>query len=148
VRFIDRLTFALCIAAGVVCVVLHVATFVAVIPPIWVLLPFALMFGAVLCIKAAGSERRFARPTMRAGLLSAGLLLYAVLTFVHFYRITGGASSVNMLDGQYVSMYKGHVIRTITEQEYHMFPNLVARVMSSWIGMMSALVLAQMYFTD
>ncbi len=65
------------------------------------------------------------------------LLIYGVLTFVHFYKTTGGATSVDIINGQYVSMYKDHVIRQITEQEYKMIPNLWTRVMSAWIGMMA-----------
>ncbi len=72
------------------------------------------------------------------------LLVYAVLTFVYFYRTTGGASSVTIVDGQYVSMSKSRIIRTITEHEYRMFPNLWTRVMSAWIGMMA--VFGLMYF--
>jgi hypothetical protein len=123
-RFFERLGITLCVAAGAICVVLHLATFVTVIPLPWILLPFASMFGAVLAIKAAGADTRFAPPTGRAGVLVGALFLYGVFSFVCFYRTTGGASSVRIQDGQYVSMYKSHVIRTITEEEYRMFPNL------------------------
>jgi hypothetical protein len=68
------------------------------------------------------------------GLLTGALLAYAVLTFVYDYRATGGASSVEMADGQYVAKYKDRVIRTISEYAYRMFPNLWTRVMSAWIG--------------
>jgi hypothetical protein len=57
------------------------------------------------------------------------------LTRIYFYRTTDGASSVSVVNGQYVSKYKDHILRIITEQEYRMFPNLWARVMSAWIGM-------------
>ena len=147
-RFFERLGFAFCIAAGAICVVLHVATFVTVVPRMWIFLPFAFIFGALLCSKAGGSDRRFGRPNTRAGLLAVALFLYAVLTFVYVYRTTGGASSVSMLDGKYVAMDKSHVIRTISIQEYQMFPNLWARVMSAWIGMMSAVGLLQMRLTE
>ena len=73
----------------------------------------------------------------KVALLGWVLLVYAVLTFVYFYRTTGGASSVGIVDGQYVSKYKDHVIRVITYDEYRMFPNLWTRVMSAWIGMMA-----------
>jgi hypothetical protein len=92
-----------------------------------------MMFGAVLCIKAVEDIRRSRQFSIRGGLLAGGLVLYAVLTFVYFYRTTGGASSVEVLDGHYVSMYKDHVIRTITAEEYAMFPNLWVRVMTAWI---------------
>jgi hypothetical protein len=37
--------------------------------------------------------------------------------------MTGGATSVKILDGQYVSMYQDQVISTISEQEYLWFPS-------------------------
>jgi hypothetical protein len=148
--FLDRLGCALYIAAAAICAVLHVATFIAIIPPIWVLPPFALTFGAVFCAQAFKSEQRLKAPTARnrttVGLTFVGytLLIYAVLTFVYFYRTTGGASSVTTVDGHYVSMYKSRIIRTITEHEYRMFPNLWTRVMSAWIAMMA--VFSLMHF--
>ncbi len=137
-RTVNQIGFALCIVATVVCTVLHVATFLTIIPPIWGLLPFFLVFGAVICIKAIESKSPFTLPRGRSALLSCALLLYAVFTFVCVYRMTGGATSVGIVDGQYVYCYKSHVIRTITQYEYGMFPNLVTRVMSSWIGMGAA----------
>ena len=65
------------------------------------------------------------------------LLIYAIGCFVYDYKTTGGATSVAIVDGQYVSMQKEHVIRAITENEYRMFPNLWTRVMSAWIAMMA-----------
>jgi hypothetical protein len=118
------------------------------VPPVWVLPSFALMFGAVLCTQAAKSERRFKRPTRNWTLFGFALLVYAILTFVYFYRTTGGASSVSIVDGQYVSMYKSRIIRTITEHEYRMIPNLWTRVMSAWIGMMAVFSLMQFLSTD
>jgi hypothetical protein len=101
------------------------------------------MFGAVLCAKAVESGARFRRPFGMLAWLGLVLLVYAVLTFVYFYRITGGASSVSIVNGEYVSMYKTQILRTITEQEYRMFPNLWVRVMSAWMAMMAVFGLAQ-----
>jgi hypothetical protein len=70
-------------------------------------------------------------------LVGFGLLVYAIFLFVYFYKTTGGASSVDVVDGQYVSKNKDHVIRTLTEQEYRAFPNLWTRVMSAWLAMMA-----------
>jgi hypothetical protein len=63
------------------------------------------------------------------------LLVYAILLFAHFYRSTGGASSVGIVEGQYVYMSKSTIIRSISEEEYKMFPTQWARLMSAWIGM-------------
>ena len=65
------------------------------------------------------------------------LLVYAVILFAQFYRSSGGATSVGIVEGQYVYMSKSTVIRPITEREYRMFPSHVARIMSAWIGMMA-----------
>jgi uncharacterized membrane protein len=146
--FLGRLGLALCIAAGAICALLHVATFITMVPPVWVLPSFALLFGAVLCAQAAKAERRFKSPARNWTLFGFALFVYAVLTFVYFYRTTGGASSVNIVDGQYVSMYKGRIIRTITEHEYRMIPNLWTRVMSAWISMMAFFGLMQFSSTD
>lgn len=138
-RFYDCLGFALCVIAAAICALLHVATFVFLIPPVWALIPFPLMLGAILAAKAAGSRPVFAVPTMRRdwGLLTLAVFVYAVLTFVYVHRSTGGASSVSELDGQYVAKYKNQVIGFITAKEYRMFPNLWTRMLSAWIGMMA-----------
>jgi len=101
---------------------------------------FFLVAGAVLCSKAVESRPRLVRVALhrdKVALLGLVLLVYAVLTFVYFYKTTGGASSVDIVDGQYVSKYTDHVIKAISEGEYRMFPNLWTRVMSAWIGMMT-----------
>src|SRR5579859_6670731 len=79
-RFLGRLGFALCIASGATCVILHIATFIAIIPPVWVLPSFFLMFGAVLCLRAVQSERLFKRIPRNWTLIGVALLVYAVLT--------------------------------------------------------------------
>ena len=132
--------FVLCAGAAGMCLVLHVATFVTIVSLVWIIPPFFLVAGAVLCSKAVESRPRLVRLALRrdkVALLGLVLLVYAVLTFVYFYKTTGGASSVGIVDGRYVSKYKDHVIRAISEGEYRMFPNLWTRVMSAWIGMMA-----------
>jgi hypothetical protein len=114
-----------------------------IVPFLWLLPPFFLMAGAVLCAKAVESDVGFRKPSGTLGWLGLVLLVYAVLTFVHDYRTTGGASSVGIVNGEYVSMYKTRILRTITEQEYRMFPNLWVRVMSAWIAMMAVFGLTQ-----
>jgi hypothetical protein len=140
-----RLGFLLCAGTIVICAVLHCATFLTIIPPVWILPAFPLFMGVVLCAKALESGRRIAIPRTSLGFVCCALLVYAVFTFVYFYRTTGGTSSVGIVDGQYVAGSKGHVIRIITEYEYRMFPNLWIRVMSAWIG--AAAVSAIVTFT-
>jgi hypothetical protein len=70
------------------------------------------------------------------------MLLYAILLFVHFYRSSGGATSVGIVEGQYVYMSKDTVIRSISEAEYKMFPTQIARIMSAWMGMAATFCLS------
>ena len=134
---LNGLGFALCVGAAAMCLVLHVAAFLTIVSPVWIVPPFLLVAGAVLCSKAIEPRPRLALRADKVALLGCVLLIYAVITFVYFYKTTGGASSVGFVDGQYVSKYKDHIIRVITESEYRMFPNLWTRVMSAWIGMMA-----------
>lgn len=140
---VGRLGLTLCISTVGLCAALHLATFITIVAFLWLLPPFFLMFGAVLCAGAVESDTRFRRPSGILAWLGLVLLVYAVLTFVYFYRTTGGASSVSIVNGEYVSMYKARILRTITEQEYRMFPNLWVRVMSAWMAMIAVFALAQ-----
>ena len=70
------------------------------------------------------------------------LLTYAIGQFIYFYKTSGGASGVAVHHGEYVSMYKEHTIRVISKEEYLFFPTLWTRVMSAWLGMMTALLWA------
>ena len=133
-----RLGLTLCLGTLGFCAVLHIATFITIVPFPWLLPPFVSMFGAVVCARAIESDLRFQRLSGTLGWRSVALLVYAVLTFIYFYTATGGASSVDIVNGQYVSMYKSRILRTITEQEFRMFPNLGVRVVSAWIAMMAA----------
>jgi hypothetical protein len=134
---LDKLGLALCVLAVVVCTVLHIGTFFGIVSLIWVIPPFFLIAGAILCSRAIDPRLRFPLQMDKVSLVGFGLLVYSILLFIYFYKTTGGASSVSIVDGQYVSKYKDHVIRTITEQEYRMFPNLWTRVMSAWMAMMA-----------
>jgi hypothetical protein len=137
-RALNELGFALCVGAATMCLVVHVTTFLTIVSLLWIVPPFLLVACAVLCSKAVESNPpALALRTDRVARLGLALLVYAVLTFVYYYKTTGGASSVGIVDGQYVSKYKDHVIRVITESEYRMIPNLWTRVMSAWIGMMA-----------
>jgi hypothetical protein len=93
-----------------------------IVPSLWLLAPFFLTVGAALCAKAVESDVGFQSPSGILGWLGLALLVYAVLIFIYFYRTTGGASSVDIVNGEYVSMYKTRILRTITEREYRMFP--------------------------
>jgi hypothetical protein len=134
---LDKLGFALCALALAICIVVHAGSFVGVVSLIWVIPPFILLAGAVLCSRVVQPRLRLPLRIDKVSLVGFGLLAYSILLFVYFYKTTGGASSVAVVDGQYVSMYKEHVIRSITEQEYRIFPNLWTRVMSAWLAMMA-----------
>jgi hypothetical protein len=134
---LDKLGFALCALALAICIVVHVGSFVGIVSLIWVIPPFFLLAGAVLCSRAVQPRLRLPLRTDKVSLVGFGLLAYSILLFVYFYKTTGGASSVAVVDGRYVSMYKEHVIRNISEKEYRMFPNLWTRVMSAWLAMMA-----------
>jgi hypothetical protein len=148
---LNNLGFSLSITAGAVCAVLHVATFVAVVPGLLLLPPFFLLFGAIICARATqpftglSNWYRASVPTGNYAILGWILLGYSVVNFVYVYGTTGGASSVGIVDGQYVSLYKDHIIQTITEHEYKMFPTLVVRVMSSWLAMMVVFCLSSFH---
>ena len=131
----DRLGIALLVCAAATCLVLHIATFLTILSPIWVIPAVFLLAGAVLCANATKAKPHLALSADAFSLVGWGLLVYAVATFIYFYRTTGGASNVAIIDGQYVSQYQSRVIRTISEAEYKMFPNLWTRVMSAWVAM-------------
>jgi hypothetical protein len=134
---LNGLGFALCVCAGAICLVLHVATFLTIVSLLWILPPALLVPGAVLCSKTTEPRHRLPLRADKVALFGWVLLIYGVLTFIYFYKTTSGATSVGVVDGQYVSKYKDHVIRVISYAEYRMIPNLWTRVMSAWIGMMA-----------
>ena len=134
---LNRLGFALCVVTAAICLVLHIATFVTTISPVWVVPPVVPLAGSLLCSKAVEPRPRLRLCEDKVTFLGWVLLVYGVLIFIYFYKTTGGATSVDIVNGQYVSMYKDHVIRPISEEEYRMIPNLWTRFMSAWIGMMA-----------
>ena len=135
--FSQRLGLVLSIAAGASCAVLHIATFVTAVPIFWLILPVALLAGLVFCSEQAGTQRSRALISIKGmGLLNAVLLAYVVLTYWHVLRANGWTSNVSVVDGGYVAMQHGHVIRTITEHEYRMFATLWARAGSALMAMM------------
>jgi len=138
-RYLSKLGVAICTVAGVICAILHFATFITLLPPLWIVPPLALVLGAMICTHASKSELS----SRDWGRVSLGLLFYAILSFVQYYRATDLATGTSVVNGQYVYMYKSQVIRTITEHEYRIFPNRVTRFMSAWIGMLAVLALNQ-----
>jgi hypothetical protein len=132
-----KLGVSLCLAGFSICLVLHVATFLTIVSLIWTIPPFFLVAGAVICARVVDPKPRFGLRFDKVAILGWILLVYAICCFVYDYRTTGGATSVGIVDGQYVSMYKDRVIKVITENEYRMIPNLWTRVMSAWVAMMT-----------
>jgi hypothetical protein len=92
-----------------------------------------LIFGAIWCTKASESAPRAFRPSGATLVLGMALLLYAVLTFVYFYRTTGGAFNVEAVTGHFFAGSK-NADRPITEYEYRISPNLWTRAMTAWSG--------------
>ena len=98
----------LCLATGIACAVLHAATFLTAVPGLLILIPFFLLMGAILCARVIQGNLsyydrvRSSMPRGKTGAVGYVLLIYAVLLFVHFYRSLGGASSVGIVEGQYV----------------------------------------------
>ena len=142
---------ALCLTSGFGCALLHAATFLTVVPSLLILVPFFLLAGAALCIRLAQGWKlsdylrtRHPVPTGKTATVGWVLLVYAILLFAHFYRSSGGASGVGIVEGQYVYMSKSAVIRPISESEYKMFPTQVARIMSAWMAMAATFCLSSL----
>ena len=128
-----KLLRLLLIAAAAISSIVHIATFLTIVPFLWLIPAFVCFFGAVLCTKALeskGSIRKASGPAVWIGL---SLLAYSILTFVYFRQTTGGATGVGIVNGAFVTMDHHKVIRTISEQEYRMIPTLWLRVMSAWM---------------
>jgi len=138
---VDKRTIA--IAGVVVYITLHVVTFFTRVYP-W------LLFLAVPLLIIGGSRpniflqrRRIYSSSRREGLVMLALLAYVAFQFVYFYRTTGGATSVGISDGHYVYKYKTDVLRTISEEEYRMFPNLITRFMSALLANMAIAIVME-----
>jgi uncharacterized membrane protein len=139
-----RLGVTLGIATAGLCAVVHIATFAAALTFFWLFPCIFLLAGAVLCAKGVKSKRHFRRPTGKLAWLGFVLFIYAVLTFVHYYRTTGGSSGQSIVNGQYVSTYwNSQMVKVVTEREYRMFTNLWTRVMTAWIGMLAIFALTR-----
>jgi hypothetical protein len=148
----QTLGFVLCVLTMATCALLHLATFIAPISSLFLLVvvPFALLCGALLCARTLKPRQTrevaiwqrgkvfVTTPAGNAAIVGWILLVYSLALFYYQYKTTGGASSVGVVDGRYVYLDRSNVIRSITESEYKMFPARVARVMSAWIAMMAS----------
>ena len=142
---------AFCLAALIACAFLHAATFLTVVPGLLIVVPFVLLAVAILCTRVAQGwnlsafdRMQLSMPKGRSAIAGWFLLAYAILLFIGFYKSSGGATSVGIVEGQYVYMNKSTVIRAISEAEYKMFPARVAREMSAWMAMMSMFCLSSL----
>lgn len=128
----------LCYGAIGLCAILHLATFLGLASPLLLLVPFALLGGAIVCMRAAdgwsvtvyrfNDFSQYLRPLARIGFVVMG---YAVVLMVIFYKATNGATGVGIEHGEYVYLHKDTVIRAISEQEYYMYPAWIMRVFSA-----------------
>lgn len=124
------------------CLALHIATFFTVVSFVWLLPTFASIGISIVLSKAVPQEHPESFPYYKVQWLGLALLAYSLLLFAYDLKRTGGASGVEVIDGQYFSEYRGKIIRQISEYEYLFFPNLWARVMSAWMGMMAVFATA------
>jgi hypothetical protein len=112
------------------------------------LVPVVSLTGAILCAQQVLPWRTQLRsrtvPRGKTAIVGWVLLAYALTLFVYFYRTTGGASSVSIVNGQYFYMYQGHMLRPITQEQYEIFPTQWFRVMSAWMGMMATFCLSSL----
>jgi ABC-type proline/glycine betaine transport system permease subunit len=133
------------------CAVLHILTFLIAVPRLSILVPFLPLLGAALCArqalpwrKARSDRASFVGPKGKMATVGWVLLAYSIVLFAHFYRISGGATGVGIVDGQYVYLNKSNAIQTITEAEYKMFPSQCFRVMTGWMGMVASFCLSSL----
>ncbi len=136
-RFACKIGLALSFAGGVLCAVVHIATFFTMLPLLWMILPAIPLFAAAIFGLAVKSDWSFKGHPGYWKLLCLATLVYSLMTLVYYIYTTEGASSVGMVDGRYISLYKDRVIRSISEYEFRMFPNLWTRVMTAWLGMLA-----------
>ena len=148
---------AFCFATLIACALLHVATFLTIVPGLLILVPFFLLMVAILCARVTQGwslsayrrmqlsiPKELSMPKGKTAIAGSFLLAYAILLFISFYKSSGGATSVGIVEGQYVYMYKSTVIRPISEAEYKMFPTHVAREMSAWLAMTAMFCLSSL----
>jgi len=148
---IKRLGTALSACAVSIGLGTHIATFFTVVPPMWIFAAVPLVIGAGVCSRLLESTPRSVR--LPSNSLEWGLLIYVMFTFVYVYKMTGGASSVGIVDGQYVAVSKDRVIRAISEHECRIIPRLWPRFMTALISMvavscLSAFTSAESRHTD
>jgi hypothetical protein len=133
-RGINRLGLAFSVLTIASCLALHAGTFLTIVPPVWLLFPGVFFLGIVVCEMPTRRTPSASHRTDWATILGIALLAYAVLTFIYVYRVTGGATSVSLVEGHYFSKYKEQIIRAISASEFQLFPSLWTRAMSAWLG--------------
>lgn len=135
--FRRKLGYALAAALLGLSVIVHIATFLTFVSFVSLVAIAVVGLGASLC-----SSSFLGTPRGKLAWVAVALFVYAIALFVYGYKATGGASSVSIVDGQYFSMYKGRIIRAITQREYRMFPNLWMRALTAWSAFFAALYFA------
>ena len=116
---------------------MHLATFFIITPIYWVVLPVALVLVSGMLGRIAGVASS-PQLTFRAeGIVTVGIFMYAVSMFVYVYRSTDEATSVAQQNGEYISLHKDRILRSITDREYLIFPNLWARALTAWFVLLA-----------
>lgn len=132
--FLRTLALQLPIAVALISAPLHLATYVAFMSLKAAMLPLGLLLVAELALLLCGNPfRNLRRPSRNWMRFHLVLTAYAIAVSVAYVITADGASRVAFIDGQYVAMYKGQILRTLTEAEALQFPNLWTRVTSIWL---------------
>jgi len=132
---LDRLGCVFSVAAAVCCSALYGGTFLALIPPVWVFVPFALMFCAAVCFPYVDRRRVFRLQVPGRDFWGSLLFIFAVANFLYLYRHFDGATGVTLRNGTSYTMYKDTVLRPISREDYLLFPKILIRAMAAGIGM-------------
>lgn len=129
----------------VICVALHLATFVFDFPFSWVFLAFIPIFLSAIIAKMHPQGVSFEFPVRVIRMLGFALLVYSIVMFVYEYKLTGGANHIAVENGQCLAMDKSTIIRILTDSECRHFPTLWTRVMSSWTAAIACFGLVHSY---
>jgi hypothetical protein len=135
--------FRLCMATAVSCALLHLATFVTIVPFFTIVVPGFMIVSASMRSRANQPQGGYRTPSGMLGLLGIVLFGYAMFTAILFWMDTGAPIGVGIVEGQYVAKFKYQITKPISEQEYRMIPNVWVRILSALLGSMAVFGLAR-----
>ena len=135
--------FRLCIATAVCCAILHLTTFVTIVPFFTIVVPGVMIFSVSMRARDNQPQGGYRTPPGMLAFLGYVLFAYTMLTAISFWMDTGAPIGVGIVDGQYVAKFKYNITKPITEQEYRMVPNVWVRILSAFIGSLAVFGLAR-----